>query len=117
MYQFINPQQDHNAEKLWKQIQKSLAEKTFIMSITDVIYELIEVSEKGITYSAKSRSANAPETITKENAISILQGLIEQTTFNTDTTKSLFRSTTIYRQRSPMFAILIASGIIEMTTK
>ena len=116
MYHFVKSKKDTRPEKIWLAITKSLTSKSLILSITDIIYELLEVSNEGITYRARIRSAHEPETISKQNAIIVLQGLIKIGAFNTVNTKSLFRQTKIYRQRSPIFATLIASGIIQKLT-
>jgi hypothetical protein len=54
-----------------------------------------------------------PKVISKADFEVVINCLLVKTDFNTSNAKDCFKGTKIYKKRSPLFAILRASGIIE----
>jgi hypothetical protein len=101
-------------EQLWNFIQNGLSKNVIIKSThVGVSYIINYVDDQEISFSAGTRNGGNPELIGKSDFLKVVDGLKAVEEFNTSSTKELFLGTKIYRKRSPMFALLHASGIIE----
>ncbi|QEK50689.1 hypothetical protein FYC62_02670 [Pedobacter aquae] len=117
-YHFTVKCKDASPEKIWEFIQNGLSNDVIIKSIKDKVpYNINYITESEISFSVKTRNDGKPEIITLEDFIRIIIGLMKMETFNTSTSKPIFRESKVYRKRSPMFALLVSSGVIEKTLK
>lgn len=111
--QYIFNQNEDEPLKIWNNIKKGLSQNVEIKSIKDQIpYTIDYITDSEISFSAKSRNKGRPEIITKEDFLKIVSGLRLMEVFNTSTSKAVFKESKIYKKRSPMFALLISSGVI-----
>ena len=102
---------------LWERIKQGLNNDAIVKSIDQKIhYTVQEIDAYFISYSAPSRNNGAIERISYEDFVKIVSKLLEFETFNTSNTKEAFKGGKIYKQRSPLFAILKSSGIIKKVT-
>ena len=99
--------------ELWKKMTNALSGKLTVKSINGIVYDLHQIGPHKIEYRAESRSAGEIESIKNEEFEILIGKLLAVDIFNTNTSKQAFRDSKIYRQRSPVFAILLASEVIE----
>jgi len=113
MYRLTDSYKDKTAEGLWTLIITGLEGKNIVVkSIAGKEYRIITVKEDGIKYQSPDRNNGAPESIRKKDVIDFLNVLLAEEEFHTKSiTESIPRS--IYRKRSPVFAILLHTKIIE----
>lgn len=113
MYKITENYIDKKAKNLWDDITTALSGKKIqIESIQKVNYNIINTSNNLIEYQADTRNNKIPEEISKDECIDFLKVLIKEVEFNTSTIKKQIKSS-LYQKRSPMFAILLYTGIIE----
>ena len=115
MYKINNSFTTENALP-WNQILKTLKKGSAIFSITGVQYEITGTSETQISYRAPSRNSGKPETISKEDVVTFVRICKNKSRFTTASVKNEIPSP-VYRKRSPLFAILLASGVAEPLNK
>lgn len=116
-YMFTKQCRNLGAEKIWSFLQRGLSKDVIVKSSQQKIhYTIHEISNEYISFSAPSRNEGEPETIFKEDFIIVVERLQKVGIFNTQTAKELFKGTKIYRKRSPIFSILLSSGVIESVT-
>ncbi|MBF5027576.1 hypothetical protein [Planobacterium oryzisoli] len=111
-YELSEKSSNLSSEKLWLKICGSLVDKAEIYSLTGKVYQLMDVSYAEIIYSSPSRNNGEPESILSEDCIAFLEILKQQNSFSTASIKELLPSV-IYRKRSPLFAFLIAAGLMS----
>lgn len=113
MYKISNHYEDKEAKELWVTIINRLKRKEVqIESIRKKKYNIVGVNAEVIIYQSESRNNKEPEEIYKSECIDFLKVLIREKEFNTNSIKKQI-SSPLYRKRSPMFAILLYTGIIE----
>lgn len=111
-YQVSKKSANLPSEKLWLKICGSLVDKTEIFSLTGKVYQLMDVSYDEIIYSSPTRNNGEPERILRADCITFLEILKQQDFFSTASIRELLPSA-IYRKRSPLFAFLIAAGLMS----
>ena len=113
-YQFTSRCYNKSSEEIWQYIQNGLSRDVIIKSIKEKLpYTVNHITKQEISFAAATRNSGEPEIIQFQDfntVISRLKGLNE---FNTSSAKELFKGTKIYRKRSPFFALLLSSGVIE----
>lgn len=111
-YQFSKNHSLKPERELWEIAINDLKKKKSIFSIKGIEYELISVSNLEIGYQAQTRSQGKQESIFKNDFTEFLKSLKKKKIFNTSNIKGEV-SGTLYRKRSPVFAILLVAKIIE----
>ena len=111
-YRFLQKFAKVDPLEVWKQIQQRLSRNEMIKSITGVPYMITSVNTLTISYTSPKRSSGVEEDLGKSDFIEIVLLLQKQGVFNTSNSKDSFPNK-IKRKRSPTFAILIATGVIE----
>lgn len=76
-------------------------------------YTINYINNEELSFSADTRSGGNPEFITKEDFLKVMASLKKLKEFNTSSAKEVFLGSKIYQKRSPMFALLHSSEIIE----
>lgn len=113
MYQFTNKVRTLSPDLIWLTIVQRLSDTRVIKSINGVEYKLVSLSLEAIKYSTISRNVGLAESVSMTQFTNLLEVLQTKTTFNTHNSRHAFNQIGIYRQRSPVFAILLAAGVIE----
>jgi len=115
-YQFTAKCSHKNATTIWQFIQNGLANDVTIKSIKDKLpYTVNYVTNEAISFSAPTRNNGEAEEIQLVDFTVVIDRLKALEVFNTNTAKACFRGTKIYKKRSPFFALLYSSGVIEKT--
>jgi len=97
-------------------IKNQMSERNSISSISGVIYEITAVNEGNIVFKTKSRNRGETEIISFENIEIVLDILKGIELFNTSNpTLKMKIPNKVYKKRSPLFAILLATGVIIKT--
>jgi hypothetical protein len=108
----INPMyEEKTTEQLIDIIKAKIKINDSIKSITGIIYKITFVDIQYIHYTGKNRNKGNPEDISLSDIKLVLAILKTLETFNTSSErlkKELPRK--IYKKRSPLFAILIATA-------
>jgi hypothetical protein len=113
-YQFTAKCNGISANKIWAFIQNGLSTNVTIKSIKEQIpYNVNHVTQNQISFSAESRNGGEPEIINLDDFVTIIERLKVLKQFNTSSAKEYFKGTRIYKKRSPFFALLLSSGVIE----
>ncbi len=113
-YKFTQRCIDNSAEEIWQFFMDGLSKEVTIKSIKEKLhYTVNHINKDEISFSAPTRNNGKPESIPHVDFIKVIQRLKNVNTFNTSTSKELFKQTKIYKKRSPFFALLLSSGIIE----
>lgn len=113
-YQFTSRCLNESPEGIWQFIQLGLSKDVIIKSIKDRLpYTVNYVTKDEISFSAETRNQGEAEIIQLEDFISVINKLKKLKQFNTSTAKDVFKGTKIYRKRSPFFALLLSSSVIE----
>lgn len=112
-YTFTKDSTDLSSNEIWTKTNQSLKNGKVINSISNIPYSITDISTTSISYTGEDRSNGEPELISKECFIKVVEGLKKLGTFNSNQSKSIFQQTKIYRKRSPMFAILLTTSLIE----
>jgi|GEM_PF-2157219 len=99
--------------EIWTPINQSLKKGDIINSILGIPYTITNISTDSISYTGEDRSNGKSESISKASFISGVRGLQELKVFNSSLSKVVFNKAKTYRQRSPMFAILLKTGLIK----
>jgi hypothetical protein len=73
-------------------------------------------SELGGQFNRCVQNCGQPEIITLDDFVTIIERLKVLKQFNTSSAKESFKGTKIYKKRSPFFALLLSSGVIERVT-
>ncbi len=116
-YQFTEKCKHKTAEEMWQFIQNGLSKDVIIKSIKDRLpYTVNHVTKNEISFTAATRNEGDPEIIPVDDFITVINRLKIANHFNTSSAKEMFRQTNIYKKRSPFFALLISSGVIEKIT-
>lgn len=111
-YQFSKNHSLKPEKELWEIAINDLKKKKSIFSISGKEYKLVSGSNLEISYQAQSRSQGKPESIFKDDFTEFLKSLKKMKIFNTNNIKGEV-SNKLYRNRSPVFAVLLAAKIIE----
>jgi hypothetical protein len=114
MYQFSTTANPQDAEAIWATVSIALSEQGIkeINSISgSKIYRIKNANNITVETQSSERNSGEPETIYKTDFIDFIKILKKHTKFNTNSVKQDLPSS-IYRKRSPMFAILLALAII-----
>ena len=114
IYQFTDKCSKLDASGIWQLIQNGLTKDVTIKSIKDKVpYTVNYVHQDVISFSATTRNNAEPEVISRSDFESVINKLKTLKSFNTNTAKECFKGTRMYRKRSPFFALLLSSGVIE----
>lgn len=110
---------NESPEDIWTTLLSTLniGDHFFSVGNSPKRYTITNMSINTISYKGNDRSGGIPEDITKDSFIALVDGLKGMHTFNTDTSKELFKGAKIYKKRSPMFALLLGNKIIERERK
>lgn len=111
-YTFTDEAKELSPEDIWIKIQGEIVAGSKMKSIKGLEYTIHSVTNDRITYKAESRSNHENETIDKQDFLTVITRLKKEVAFNTSSSREHFPSA-IYRQRSPLFAILLAGKIIS----
>lgn len=113
-YQFTSKCKGVSAAQIWQFIQNGLSTNVTIKSIKEQIpYTVNHVTQNQISFSAETRNDGEPEIIYLDDFVTIINRLKDLGQFNTSSAKESFKGTKMYKKRSPMFALLLSSGVIE----
>lgn len=94
-----------------------LSNDVTIKSIKDKLpYTINYVTNEAISFSAATRNVGEPEEILYTDFSVVIERLQALKNFNTNTAKESFKGTRIYKKRSPFFALLFSSGVIEKSS-
>jgi len=114
MYCFTSKCKNKDALAIWKVIQNGLSKDVTIKSIKERLpYAVNYINADEISFSATTRNAGEPEIIQFEDFQHVIADLKKLDAFNTSIAKECFTGTKIYKKRSPFFALLLSSGVIE----
>lgn len=103
-----------NPKGIWTFIEQGLSKDVIIKSVKEKIpYTVNYVTKDEISFSAESRNNEEPEVISFNDFVTVVERLKGLEIFNTSSSKELFKATKIYRKRSPFFALLLSSNVIE----
>ncbi|MEP7170864.1 MAG: hypothetical protein ABI855_15960 [Bacteroidota bacterium] len=115
-YQFTQKCINNSAEEIWQFFVNGLSNDVTIKSIKEKLHYTVNyINKEEISFSAATRNDGEPESIPHDDFIKVIQRLKNESHFNTSSAKELFKQTTIYKKRSPFFALLLSSGVIENT--
>ncbi len=113
-YTFTSKCAIKSPEEIRAFIQNGLSNDVVIKSIKEKLpYTVHYINEEEISFSASTRNQGEPEIICFEDFIIIIQRLRQLREFNTSSAKESFKGTKIYKKRSPFFALLLSSGVIQ----
>lgn len=113
-YQFSAKCKGISANKIWSFIQNGLSTNVTIRSIKEQVpYTVNHVTQNQISFSAVSRNEGEPEIINLDDFVAIIDCLKVLEQFNTSSAKESFKGPKVYKKRSPFFALLLSSGVIE----
>lgn len=113
-YKFSEKVINKSHEEIWAFIQHGLSNDVIIKSVKDKIpYTVNYVTKDEISFSAESRNNEEPEVIGFTDFVNVVERLKGLEIFNTSSSKEHFKGTKIYRKRSPFFALLLSSNVIE----
>lgn len=107
-YQLNTAYVNQSSDEIWTKIIEMLTKDSTkqISSISGKkVYELVTINERQIGYLGDDRNKQEEENIFKDDLIGLLNVLKSQTYFSTSSIKE-FIPRTLYRKRSPSFAIL-----------
>lgn len=97
------------SEIAWKLVQ-TLNRKEVRSTSRGVVYR-VKTTKNVIYYSTDSRNAGEPEVIYKSDFLKAYDAIRGLEDINTNRIKKVV-PTTLYRQRSPLIAILCAAGVL-----
>jgi hypothetical protein len=113
-YKFSEKVINKSPEDIWAFIEQGLSNDVIIKSIKDKIpYTVNYVTKDEISFSAETRNNEEPEVIGFNDFVLVIERLKVLEIFNTSSGKESFKGTKIYRKRSPFFALLLSSNVIE----
>ncbi len=113
-YKFSEKVINKSPKDIWAFIEQGLSNDVIIKSIKDKIpYTVNYVTKDEISFSAETRNNEEPEVIGFTDFVTVVNRLKELEIFNTSSGKESFKGTKIYRKRSPFFALLLSSNVIE----
>ena len=101
--------------EIWSFIQNGLSNDVIIKSIgkDKIPYTVNYVTNDEISFSAQTRNNEEPDVIGFNDFVTVVERLKGLEIFNTSSGKESFKGTKIYRKRSPFFALLLSSNVIE----
>ena len=100
--------------QIWAFIQNGLSKDVIIKSIKEKLpYTVNHVTEEEISFSAETRNDGEAEIIRLVDFITVIDRLKKLEQFNTSSSKEAFKGTMIYKKRSPFFALLLSSAVIQ----
>jgi restriction endonuclease S subunit len=110
----LNLLHNQNASTIWRFIQNGLSKNVTIKSVKDRLpYTVDYVREDVISFSAPTRNNTYSEVINRNDFESVIDKLKNMKSFNTNSAKECFKGTRMYKKRSPFFALLLSSNVIE----
>lgn len=113
-YRFTSKCLHKNAASIWKFIQNGLSKDVTIKSTKDKLpYTVNYINNEAISFSASTRNNGEPEFILFEDFVTVMNHLKALQIFNTNTAKPCFKGSKMYKKRSPFFALLVSSGVLE----
>jgi hypothetical protein len=113
-YKFTEKVVNKSPQEMWAFIELGLSNDVIIKSIKDKIpYTVNYVTKDEINFSAETRNNEESEKIGFNDFVSVIDRLKKLELFNTSSSKELFKGTKIYKKRSPFFALLLSSNVIE----
>lgn len=116
-YKFTQKCVGKSALDIWQFIQHGLSNDVTIRSIKDKLPYIINyVTNDAISFSAPTRNNGKPEVIPYIDFSVVVERIQAFKEFNTSTAKGSFIGTKIYKKRSPFFALLYSSGVIEKSS-
>lgn len=115
-YIFTKENKGLGSTEIWNKIGSNLKLGAKIKSIKGVEYTIQSVKDDKVGFSATSRNKGENEEIGKDDFLIVIEKLKKEREFNTSSSREYFPSR-IYKKRSPLFAILLATHIIELKNK
>jgi len=114
-YQFSKKSASVTPDQIWSFLQNGLSKDVIIKSVQhEIPYNIDYIDDEVISFTAESRNDGNPEFIKRVNFEEAVMGLLKETKFNTSVSADIFRKAGLYKKRSPVFALLISAGIIEI---
>ncbi len=102
-----------SGREIWDYIKQALSKGVVISSIKEKkTYTINYINHESISFSAPTRNNEDAEIINFDDFETVVDRLKLLGQFNTNTSKESFKGTSLYRKRSPLFALLVGCGVI-----